>query len=317
MKNSFIVTLVSMSVAFGAGCSTGTKVEFVSGENKVDVLVDGRHFTSYRYGEDLTKPVLYPVHTPSGIAVNRSYPLEKVAGESTDHPHHCGIFFTYDKVNGEGFWNNTTSPPQIKHIEVTEMKGGDGKGTLSTVMHWIGKSGQVLLEEKRTMVILPGGDEYTVDFCLDLTAKDEKVVFEDTKEGMFAIRTADWLREKDGTGKYLSSNGDETEENIWGKRAKWVRLQGEKDGKIVGIAILNHPSSVNHPTYWHARGYGLFSANPLGQYDFEKKPNPETAKHLNFTLARGQTARFLFRMIIYEGGRAKQQLDAKFRAFAK
>ena len=32
------------------------------------------------------------------------------------------------------------------------------------------------------------------------------------------------------------------------------------------IAIFDHPGNVNYPTYWHARGYGLFAANPLGRY---------------------------------------------------
>ncbi|HUW19104.1 MAG TPA: PmoA family protein [Sedimentisphaerales bacterium] len=316
-KKGYLPGLMAGALVFAAGCGMGPKVEFLKGDSKIDIMIGEEHFTSYMYGNELTKPILYPVCAPSGIVVNRGYPFAKVEGESTDHPHHTGIFFTYDKVNDNGFWNNTTSPPQIKHIEVTRMKGKTGKGMLSTVMHWIGKNGQVLLEEKRCMAFLPGKDEYAIDFDITLTAQDAKVVFKDTKEGMFAIRAADWLREKGGTGSYLSSNGDQTEKNVWGKRAQWVRLQGEKDGKTVGIAILYHPSSVNYPTYWHARGYGLFSANPLGQYDFEKKQNPESAKPLNFTLEPGKTAHFRFRLIIYEGQRTQEQLEDRFKVFAR
>ncbi len=311
------IGLILATATLAGGCSMGPRVEFVEGDNKISVLVGGELFTNYLYGSELTKPILYPVRTPSGTVVNRGYPLVEVEGESTDHPHHAGVFFTYDGVNDDGFWNNTTSPPQIKHVRVTKMKPGVGKGRLSTVMHWVGKSGQVLLEEKRSMVFCAGEDSYAIDFEIDLKAKETKVVFGDTKEGMFAIRTADWLREKGGSGRYLSSNGDETEDNVWGKRAKWVRLQGEKDGKTIGIAILNHPTSVNYPTYWHARRYGLFSANPLGQYDFQKKHNPKEAKPLNLTLERGQTAHFGFRMIIYEGQRTQEQLEDQFRVFVK
>jgi hypothetical protein len=293
------------------------KVEFVSGDNKIDVMIRGKHFTSYLYGDELTKPILFPVCTPSGVAVSRSYPFVKVAGESTDHPHHAGIFFTYDEVNDDGFWNNTTSPPQIKHVKVTEMTGGNGKGKLSTVMHWIGKSGQVLLEEKRNMVFHTGKNEYTIDFSIDLTAKDTKVIFSDTKEGMFAIRVADWLREKGGTGRYLNSNGEQTEKNVWGRRARWVCLQGEKGGKPIGIAIFNHPTSVNYPAYWHARGYGLFSANPLGQYAFERGRGQRNPQSFNLMLQAGETAHFEFRMITYEGTRTKEQLKRQFDEFVK
>jgi hypothetical protein len=318
MRSSvYLISLVIGLLAFAAAAATAPQVEFVQGDKRIDVMIGGKLFTSYMYGDELTKPILYPVHTPSGIAVNRAYPFAKVEGESTDHPHHTGIFFTYDKVNEDGFWNNTTSPPQIKHIKVARMKGGPGKGRLSTVMHWVGKSGKALLEEKRNMIFHAGQGEFVIDFKISLKALDTKVTFADTKEGMFAIRVAPWLREKGGTGKYLSSNGDQMERNVWGKRAKWVRLQGKKDDKTVGIAILNHPKSVNYPTYWHARGYGLFSANPLGQYDFEKKRNPDSAKPLNFTLESGTKANFRFRMIIYEGDRTPQQLEDRFGAFVK
>lgn len=333
MKHSIVSLLIGL-LAFAGGCQTGPKVAFVRGDNKIDVIIGGEHFTSYLYGGEhyklvngadkhdkgfLAKPVLFPVNTPSGIGVNRGYPLLEVESEEKDHPHQVGIFFACDKVNGDGFWENTTSLPQIRHVKVTKMKPGTGKGTLSTVMHWVGKSGRTLLEENRDMVFAAGEDEYTIDFSINLTAQDSKVVFEDTKEGMFAIRVADWLREDDGSGNYLSSNGDKSpvNKNIWGKRAQWVRLQGEKDGKTTGIAIFNHPTSVNYPTYWHARPYGLFSANPLGQYDFEKKRNPESAKPLNFALEPGETAHFGFRTIIYEGDRTKDQLERRFREFIK
>ena len=327
MARSFnLLSLIAGFVVFAAGCSTAEGVKFVKGDNKIEVLVGGKHFTSYLYGDELTKPVLYPVHTPSGIVVNRGYPLAEVQGESKDHPHHVGLFFTYDRVNEEGFWNNTTSPPQIKHIKVTKMAGGTGKGKLSTISHWVGKTGQVLLEESRNMVFYAGEDEYAIDFSIDLTAQDTEVVFGDTKEGMFAIRVAPWLRETaqsswvkgaTGTARYLSSNGDEMEKNVWAKRARWVRLQGKKDGKIIGIAILNHPTSVNYPTFWHARGYGMFSANPLGQYVYEKARGKQNPQLFNLTLQPGQAAHFRFRIIIYEGPRTKEQLEQRFEQFAK
>ena len=291
----------------------GENVRFVQDTNKIDILVGGNLFTTYRYGSELTKPILYPVKSPSGIVLTRGFPFEKIPGESNDHPHHTGIFFTYDKVNHDGFWNNTTSPPQIKHIKTTKMENGQ----LSTISHWVGKSGKQLLEEKRDMVFSAEANQYAIDFNIALTAQDEKIVFGDTKEGMFAIRVADWLREDKGTGKYLDSDGNIGEPNIWGKKATWVRLEGQKDGKTIGIAIFNHPASANYPTYWMARGYGLFSANPLGQLDFLKGTNVENPQPLNFTLYPGQSALFKFRMIIYEGQKSAEQLEREFQSFAR
>ncbi len=293
-----------------------SNVLFTEGDGRIDVSIRGKPFTSYLFGEDLAKPILHPLLSPSGIAVNRAFPLARAEGESEDHPHHAGLFFTYDRVNDDGFWNNTAPPPQIRHEKVTEMTGGPGRGVLSCVMHWVGKEGRALLEEKRKMVFLAGDRENVIDFTIDLIALDEKVSFGDTKEGMFAIRVAPWLKEKGGTGAYLSSNGRRREKEVWGRRARWVRLEGEKEELTIGIAILNHPSSVNYPTYWHARGYGLFSANPLGQLAFDKARKVPDAEPFALTLEPGEKARFRFRVIVYEGPRTAEELEARFREFA-
>jgi len=323
MKNIWVFGLLSALLFCSAGCNTSSqsgdesraKVKFVKGDDKIDVMIGGELFTSYMYGGELTKPVLYPVKTPSGIKVNRGFPFEEIEGEATDHHHHVGIFFTYDKVNEYGFWNNKTSPPQVIHKKVTVMKGGRGKGELSTVMDWTGMSENVLLRETRKMVFTAGENQYAIDFSIDLTAQDETVVFGDTKEGMFAIRTAQWLREKDATGHYFSSNGDKSAKNIWGKRAKWVALEGDKNGKEVGIAILNYAPSTNYPTYWHARDYGLFAANPLGQLAFQEKLKVDSPKAFALTLEPGESAHFNFQIVIYDGKRTPEQLDKLFAAF--
>ena len=308
MKKASAYLYLIFAIALATACkSAKIPVEFVQGDDKIDVLFGGDLFTSYMYSTELTKPILYPIHSPTGIVMNRGFPFVEVEGESKDHPHHTGVFFTVDEVNGNAFWNTATPPPQIVNVEVTEQKGGAGEGTLAAILHWNGVSGKTLLEENRTMVFIPGSEVNIIDFTMTLTAK-EKVVIKDTKEGMFAIRTAHWLRERGGTGKYLSSNGDEGAKNVWAKRAKWVALQGDKDGHQVGIAIFNHPESFNYPTYWHARDYGLFSANPLGQAVFQKARGEEPTP-IDLTLEPGDSRLFKFRMLIYEGHKTQEQLE--------
>ena len=319
MKPRKIVSVIVLTLALiSTGCAAqAQRIEFRPAQDRIDVLVGSQIITSYMYGGPLTKPVLYPIKTPGGTTVNRGFPLTKVEGETDDHPHHIGIFCTYDEVGGNSFWNNTTTPPQIKHIKVVANEPGDGRGKLATLSDWIAKDGRtVVLEENRTMLFQTGKDCYTIDFTIDLTAK-QKVEFGDTKEGMFAIRTADWMREKGGSGRYFSSEGTEGSGKIWGRRARWVALEAKKDDKAVGIAILNHPSSVNYPTFWHARDYGLFSANPLGQEAFEKANKVEKPTALHLTLEPGQTTKLRFLVMIYEGPRTKDQIESQFKAFAK
>jgi len=314
------------------------KVELVKGKNRIDIVIAGEPFTSYLYGDNMTKPLLVPVRTPSGIEINRRFPLTKIDGGSTDHEHHVGIFFAVDQVNGVKFWNNTGLSPQIRHVEITEAQSGTGVGKLSTVANWLDDKKQVLLEEKRMMLFIAGEDEYAIDLSIDLTAKCPGVLFEDIEEGMLAIRVSDYLRVCDpeispqpgrplpeellsGTGRYFSSNGDETAKNVWGKRARWVALQGVRQGKVVGVAILNHPASINYPTYWHVRNYGLFSANPLGQGDFQRQQPRKYRKNkimpLRLMLEQGETAHFRFLVIVYEGFRTNEQIEERFKKFAE
>jgi len=326
MKKLIAMFAITTVIFILAGCSAtdGAKesyVTFVDQTNKVDVMVNDQLFTSLVYGESmddkvLTKPILFPVMTPAGIKVNRSFPFEEVAGESSDHPHHTGIFFTYDQVNGNGFWNNTKFPPHITDVDILEETGGE-TGTLKFKALWKDKDEQPLLQEDRTMVFIPGENQTTIDFSMTLTALVDKVVFDDTKEGMFAIRVAHQLREKDQSGHYLTSNGDEGEKGAWGRRAKWVTLEGQIDSNDVGIAILNHPTSTNYPTYWHARAYGLFAANPLGQFVFQKSRHEENPQKFELTLDKGQKAPFKFRMIIFDGKRSKDQIDQEFASYSK
>ena len=75
---------------FVSACAGGADIKFVQDTNKIDILIGGNLFTTYRYGSELTKPILYPVKSPSGIVLTRGFPFEKIPGESNDHPHHQG-----------------------------------------------------------------------------------------------------------------------------------------------------------------------------------------------------------------------------------
>ena len=330
MRHILFLFIFNMTISF---CYS--QVELSKSDQKIDVKIDGKLFTRYLYSDDQPKPVLVPVRTPAGIEVNRRNPLIKMQGGSDDHPHHVGLFFAVDQVNGTNFWKNSKTSPQIKHISIDSMKSGE-TGILSTTSQWINENGQPLLQEKRTMKFLTGKDENHIDIKIGLTALEEKVVFVDIEEGMFAIRLADALRESGskvipppgqslpkesvkGTGTYFSSNGDVTAGKAWGKRARWVALQGIKQDRIVGVAMMNHPESINYPSYWHVRGYGLFSANPLGQGDFQRqskfKKNPVIP--LNLTLQPGESVFFRFLVIVYDGRRTPEQLESRFREFVE
>ncbi|WP_194774833.1 DUF6807 domain-containing protein [Pararhodonellum marinum] len=309
-------------------------------ENKVEVLVDGELFTAYIYPENIAKPFLYPIRTAQGNLLTRGFPLNPRAGERVDHPHHIGLWFNYGDVNGLDFWNNSEAIPEEKkssygtiyHREINNISSGD-QGELEVTTEWVDAEGSILLIENTTFIFRTDGDKRMIDRMTKLTANDQPVSFKDNKEGMVGIRVARELEHpadkpeiftdasgkatavptmnNEGvTGMYKSSEGL-TGHDVWGTRAKWMNLSGEISGEKVSLAILDHPDNVGYPTYWHARGYGLYAANPLGQ-----KAMSGGKEELNFKLSAGDSVDFKYRIMVYSGTDASEKaLNDDFEAF--
>jgi predicted dehydrogenase len=293
------------------------QIKITQEPDKINVLVNDKPFASYRFGAGLDKPILLPIYSPSGFMITRGWPVLQIEGETQDHPHHKGLWFAYRKVNDEDFWLEPASEAHIEHIKTTNAQTTENSAIISTVARWIDKDGGELLEEKRDMTFTANANEHIIDFDITLTALDKDVVFADHKDGLFAIQLADWLRETTGTAKYISSNGDDTTEKIWGKQTDWVRVQAEQNNHTIGVAVFCHPSSFGFPPYWHVRSYGLVAANPLGKFIFETTRGVENAKQRNLTLSPNQSCFFKFRLIIHEGPMSADDIDKKFLIFSK
>src|ERR1700676_4525896 len=102
-----------------------------AGTDRVPIEVDGQPFTTFYYGQQSNNPYPAPLRAPSGKIVTRHYPMEKVEGESRDHIHHTGLWFSYDDVNGVKFWENDPSykPPNKGTIVVQSAKLESGAGS--------------------------------------------------------------------------------------------------------------------------------------------------------------------------------------------
>ena len=283
--------------------------------DKIDVTVAGKPFTTFYSGADAWKPYLAPLRSASGKIVTRHFPMEKVDGESHDHVHHRGLWFSYDDVNGVKFWESDPAYVKTKanlgKIVVQRAALKDGGRTLEIVANWNDASGKPLLVESRTMTFSGDSNTRTIDFDITLTAS-EKITFGDTKEGAFAIRLADVLAEKKGTGKMTNADGKTGMKDVWGQRSNWVDYSGTIDGEQLGVAIFDHPANPSHPVRWHARDYGLFALNPWGQHAFD--PNAEEA---HMTVSEGGSLHFRWRVIIHSGDTESAHIAALYQKYAK
>lgn len=291
-------------------------------QKKVDVYFDGELFTAYHYTDQFKKPILYPLITANGATVTRGYPIEPRPGEREDHPHQVGIWLNYGDVNGLDFWNNSDARPAersdeygtIYHRSINKIESREEEGELNVSKEWVNSEGEVLLTENTTYIFRDNGDSRSIDRITNLTAAGNDVSLKDNKEGMIGIRMARELEHPDehddATGIYRSSEGLEGND-VWGTRAKWVNLTGQIDGTPVSVALLDHPENVGYPTYWHARGYGLFAANPLGM-----KEMSGGEEELNFVLSAGDSITFKHRIIINSGEEIdNSEIDTEWEDF--
>ena len=325
----FLFAVATLSVSPVLAQSNRIELTHDEAQKRVAVAVDGKPFTAYIYPGPsvLKKPVLYPIRTAGGHLITRGWPLDPRPGERIDHPHHVGMWFNYGDVNGHDFWNNSTEVgPEHKgpfgtivHTGVKSMKNGNGRAELVVTANWLDKDGQVMLQEETTYRFGAKADSRTIERIAKLTATDKDVVFKDNKEGLIALRLARQLEHPSTkaevftdargvatkvavldnagvTGHYHSSAGVEGDA-VWGTRAEWVKLTGTLDGESVSIVLMDNPQNVGYPTYWHARGYGLFAANPLAPSVFSDGKAPA----LNYTLPAGKSVTFRYRLLIQLG----------------
>jgi hypothetical protein len=123
--------------------------------------------------------------------------------------------------------------------------------------------------------------------------------FKDDKGIVTTIKATD---DKIANGNYLTSEG-KMGDSAWSTRARWCNAFAKMGGDSVSVTIIDHPSNTNYPTYWHARGYGLFAANPLGATVFSN------GKHVtNLHLNKGESVVFRYRVVVQNG---KETLSVK------
>jgi hypothetical protein len=344
-KSTALLLFISTSiVAMAQQKNTGFKIVERPAQKQVDIVYNNKLLTAYCYYDSSRKPILFPVNTVDGITVTRSYPFKNVTGERTDHPHHTGIWLNYESVNGLDFWNNSTAIEvnkrdhygTIRHEKIVgKAAAGGNNASLSTTASWIRPDKKVLLNEQTVFNFSVRGNDFIIDRITTLTAADTTVVFKDVKDGMVAIRVARELElPSKETSKYVDEHGIVTSvppassaevtgmyygstglkgDSVWSSKGPWVILTGKKEGKDITIGIIDHPSNVGYPTYWHARGYGLFAANPLGRKIFSNGKD-----ELNFTLKPHQAVTFRYRIVVHSGNAlTSSQMNTLTTDFAK
>jgi Family of unknown function (DUF6807) len=318
------------------------RLERLDDQHKVNVYINGTLFTSFQFPSGLEKPFLFPVFAPNGSVITRGFPIEPRKGERVDHPHQIGLWFNHGNINGLDFWNNSSAIPSDKkdsygHIVVQKIVRAESgrKGILEVTANWDDNKGNTLLVENTRYIFSGDKSSRTIDHITTLTALNGPVIIADNKEGLFAIRvdrafempsneslifTDDkgnptTVKATDNTGVtgMYTSSGNLKGDAVWGTRNEWVYLSGERDNSKIAFGMFDHPKNFGFPAYAHARGYGLFSINNLGQNAYDPKE-----KKKNCNLGKGESITLRHRFYVQSGSDLTPEKANKiFKEFSK
>lgn len=227
-----------------------------------------------------------------------------------DHPHHKGIWNSVDEVNGIKFWNEDG---RIENVAVEVLTAKGSPAVFKATNHWLDADGKPLVIETTTYSLFPNS---LMIADIAFTAADKPVTFGDTKEGMFAIRLTNSMREMVANGLVVNADGTTGTVACWGRASNWVDYSGPVAGHTYGVTLMDHPENPR-PSRYHVRNYGLFSINPFGAEAYTKgKDDAQEAQPA--TIKPGDSPlRFRYGLFVHNGTAEDAPVSSAYEQFVE
>jgi hypothetical protein len=200
----------------------------------------------------------------------------------------------------------------VAHLLGHRLMAENDKAVVAEVCEYVGTDGRRFLTEERRLTFRADGETRSIDFEQDLIATDGDVRFEDKKDAGLSIRVPASMAVDAKLGGAIVNSDGAADKDAWSKAAKWCDYNGPVEGEHLGIAFLNHPSSFRYPTRWHVRTYGLFTANPFAQNQFNKEL-PDGG----IDLKKGDRLKLRHRFVFHAGDEKAAKIQEAFEVYAK
>ncbi len=257
-----------------------------------------RYMTKKPAGTRLTAEsacCLYPLNTPSGEGVVDFAP--------DDHRHHRGLFLAWHSMTGRvkaDFWGWGEWAPKegrvITNRSVRLVEADGRRARLEVANQWKA-GGRAVIDEHTEICVREEEKSFVIDLDFRLTPQGDVTIDRTAFGGLCA------KARKDGAGVYTGPSGAVKlppphhlrPESDW-PAADWYDFSTTlKDGRTVGIAILDHPA--NPPTLWHNLA-AISMVNPC-----IAAPGPVELK-------AGRTLRLRYRLAVHDGPAPVEQIRA-------
>jgi len=319
----FLALLLLMPIGLASAAAADGMFTVVEHENGgATVSLDGQLFTAYIVDQG-NKPFLWPVIGPDDKEMTRGFPMKEVPGEAIDHIHHRGVTFGHQRIAATDTWHEReswgpkakderlASIGSIRHDHYRKLTGGK-TAVIDSIATMLSPTKQPVLTVEQRLTCAVEGEHRLIDVALDLVAAHGPATIEDFKDAGLSIRVPESIRvdAKQG-GEIVNSEGDRNA-NAWAKRAAWVDYHGPIDGQTYGIAFMSHPGTFCHPTPWHVRTYGLFTANPFGlkSLGIQKESGA-------IALDAGERITLRYRFLFHRGNEQQADIASAFAGYAE
>ncbi|MCE1197495.1 MAG: PmoA family protein [Marinilabiliales bacterium] len=288
--------LMGMAI-MGSLQSFSAKITAQKSGDKIQVLIDGKFFTSYIFSDQEKYPYFFPVNGPlSGGSVTSL--------RNAEYPHHSSLFFGCDQVNGGNYWQEGLERGIISSYNAEIIKEGGDSVVISDECIWHRPGAEAPIRDVRRYIITaPSHEIRLIDVTLELHMLCN-VVIRKTNHSLFSVRMASDLAVVNG-GTMINAEGNLGEKATFGKSSPWMDYFGKRGNGIEGIAILQHPKNPMFPDQWFTRDYGFFSPTSLfWPIDGEKTE-----------LNKGDVVRLRYRVVVHAGDTQQAGIDALFKSY--
>jgi hypothetical protein len=265
-------------------------------DEQVQVRWNNMPLTAYRAHPSQKYPYFYPLN---GLASGTSLTAES----ALPYPHHRGLWFSCDPVNGGNYWaDNGLDSGQVRSESLALGKGGERSAEILNRCRWVRKGAPSPCSDARKFTISILSDSvWVIDAEIDLTA-NEDIEIKRAKHSFFAIRAASDISPVYG-GVLQNSEGGVGAEGTYGKEARWCGYHGKRAGNpdlVEGISVMTHPDNPWKPI-WFTREYGHLSPSP---FNFLDAP---------WRLGKGNSIKLRYRVALHTGTPAEADLDGVYQ----
>ncbi|MDR2468998.1 MAG: PmoA family protein [Tannerella sp.] len=265
--------------------------------NRIDVVIGGKFFTSYRFQEDEKYPFFFPVNGPvSGSSVTSM--------RNGIFPHHSSLFFGCDRVNGGNYWQDVLNRGRIVSIGARIIEEKGARVVIEDECIWKRPDAPAPVHDRRKITITaPSETLWQLDFDIEMEMLMD-VVVEKTNHSLFSVRIDGDLSVVQG-GVMTNAEGKETEKGTFGERSPWMDCYGTRKTGVEGIAVMQHPSNPWYPAPWFTRDYGFLSPTPA----YWPADGKETR------MKKGEKFVLRYRVLIHAGDTKQAGIAAAFEKY--